>query len=119
MERILKYIETHISEPLTNEEVVQVKLAERLHNMRTIDYIDDAKKALITGIIGTLFVGAGGVMKKNGNTTVSAIGGVDGPTSVFVAGKLNGDFAVLLLAIGIVLLLIAAIVYLRKKHRKL
>lgn len=26
------------------EEVVQVKLAERLHNMRTIDYIDEAKK---------------------------------------------------------------------------
>ena len=29
-----------------SEEVVQVKLAERLHNMRTIDYIDDAKKDL-------------------------------------------------------------------------
>lgn len=26
------------------EEIVQVKLAERLHNMRTIDYIDEAKK---------------------------------------------------------------------------
>lgn len=26
------------------EEVVQVKLAERLHNMRTIDHIDEAKK---------------------------------------------------------------------------
>lgn len=26
------------------EEVVQVKLAERLHNMRTIDYIDEAEK---------------------------------------------------------------------------
>ncbi len=29
-----------------SEEVIQVKLAERLHNMRTIDFIDDAKKNL-------------------------------------------------------------------------
>lgn len=29
-----------------SEEVIQVKLAERLHNMRTIEYIDDAKKDL-------------------------------------------------------------------------
>lgn len=28
------------------EEVVQIKLAERLHNMRTIDYIDDKKKKI-------------------------------------------------------------------------
>lgn len=29
-----------------SEEVLQIKLAERLHNMRTIDYVDDAKKEL-------------------------------------------------------------------------
>lgn len=29
-----------------SEEVIQIKLAERLHNMRTIDYIDNAKKDL-------------------------------------------------------------------------
>lgn len=32
-------------EEMKNDEAIVIKLAERLHNMRTIDYIDDSKKA--------------------------------------------------------------------------
>mgnify|MGYP000491298168 CR=1 FL=1 len=46
--------------------------------------------------------------------TVTVIGGADGPTAVFVAGKLNGDFSIILILIGIVLLAVAAIVYWKK-----
>ena len=35
------------------------------------------------------------------NTAVSIIGGADGPTSVFVAGKLNGELAIISILIGI------------------
>ena len=66
-------------------------------------------------IIGMLLVISGAVMKLKGQTAVTIIGGADGPTSVFVAGKLNGDFSVMLILIGIVLLAVAAIVYWKRK----
>ena len=66
-------------------------------------------------IIGMLLVISGAVMKLKGNTAVVVIGGADGPTSMFVAGKLNGDFSVMLILIGIVLLAIAAMIYWKRK----
>lgn len=66
-------------------------------------------------MIGMLLVISGCVMKLRGNTAVTVIGGADGPTSVFVAGKVNGDFSVMLILIGIVLLAIAAIIYWKRK----
>lgn len=66
-------------------------------------------------MMGLLLVISGAVMKMKGNTAVAVIGGADGPTSVFVAGKLNGDFSVMLMLTGIVLLAIAAIIYWKRK----
>lgn len=66
-------------------------------------------------MIGMLLVISGCVMKLKGDTAVTIIGGADGPTSVFVAGKLNGDFSVMLMLTGIVLLAIAAIIYWKRK----
>ncbi|MFR2835491.1 MAG: oxaloacetate decarboxylase [[Clostridium] nexile] len=76
------------------------------------------KKVLGIGscIVGLLLVVFGSIMKMKENTDVSIIGGVDGPTSVFVAGKLNSDLAIILILIGIVLLVIAVIAYLKRKH---
>ena len=66
-------------------------------------------------MIGLLLVVSGAVMKLTGNTAVTVIRGADGPTSVFVAGKLNGDFSVMLIVVGIVLLAIAAMIYWKRK----
>ena len=44
------------------------------------------------------------------------IGGADAPTSVFIAGKLNSDLAIVLILTGIILLVIAVIAYLKRKH---
>lgn len=76
------------------------------------------KKAMGIGscIIGVLFVVFGSVMKMKGDSSISVIGGADGPTSVFVAGKLNSDVSVFLILIGVVLLAIAFIVCLKRKH---
>ena len=69
-------------------------------------------------MVGIVLVISGAVMKLKGQTAVTVIGGADGPTAVFVAGKLNGDFSIILILIGIVLLAVAAIVYWKKKWRK-
>jgi oxaloacetate decarboxylase beta subunit len=49
------------------------------------------------------------------NNAISIIGGADGPTSVFVAAKLNSVPVSLLIVIGIVLLIVAIIFYLKRK----
>lgn len=71
---------------------------------------------IIPCIVGMLLVSFGGIMKVKENTAVSIIGGVDGPTSVFVAGKLNGNLAFGLIIIGIVLLGVAVIAFFKRKH---
>ena len=76
------------------------------------------KKILGIGacVIGILFVILGGIMKAEENKVVSMIGGADGPTVVLVAGKLNDILALILLGVGIVLLVVAVIAYLKRKH---
>ena len=76
------------------------------------------KKILGIGacVIGILFVILGGIMKAEENKVVSMIGGTDGPTVVLVAGKLNDILALTLLGVGIVLLVVAVIAYLKRKH---
>lgn len=76
------------------------------------------KKILGIGacVIGILFVILGRIMKAEENKVVSMIGGTDGPTVVLVAGKLNDILALILLGVGIVLLVIAVIAYLKRKH---
>lgn len=72
---------------------------------------------IVPCIVGMLFVIFGGIMKVKENTAVSIIGGADGPTSVFVAGKLNDNSAVKLIIIGIVLLVVAVIAFFSKNNK--
>ena len=72
---------------------------------------------IVPCIVGMLFVIFWGIMKVKENTAVSIIGGADGPTSVFVAGKLNGNSAVKLIIIGIVLLVAAVIAFFSKNNK--
>ena len=61
-----------------------------------------------------------GVALKMNNNAIAIIGGVDGPTSVFVAGKLNSVLvSILLIAIGVVMLIVAIIFYFLKTARRI
>lgn len=68
-----------------------------------------------TGIVGVLCI-IGGIMKAKENTAVSIIGGADGPTSIFLAGKFNGNAAILLMVAGIVLLAAGGFAWFKRKH---
>ena len=46
---------------------------------------------------------------------VSIIGGADGPTSIFLAGKVGGSMIIYLISLVIILIGVAILVYLRKK----
>ena len=50
------------------------------------------------------------------NTAVSVIGGADGPTSIFIAGKLNGDNFIFMIVVGIILLILAGVIFYKRKH---
>ena len=70
---------------------------------------------IVAGIVGIISVIVGVALKMN-NNAIAIIGGADGPTSVFVAGKLNSVLVSLLIAIGVVMLIVAIIFYLKRKR---
>ena len=70
---------------------------------------------IVAGVVGIISVIVGVALKMN-NNAIAINGGVDGPTSVFVAGKLNSVLvSILLIAIGVVMLIVAIIFYFLKK----
>ena len=75
--------------------------------------------AAIGGILGAILLGSGIITWLNkGQAAVSIIGGADGPTSIFVAGKVGRNFAGDLTIIGGALLIICTIyMFNRRKHK--
>ena len=61
---------------------------------------------IIAGILGIVLAVIGIVLKQKENTAVSVIGGADGPTSIFIAGKLNVDNFIFMIVVGIILLIV-------------
>lgn len=71
---------------------------------------------MIGGVIGMLLVIWGIAMRTKENAAVSIIGGADGPTSIFVAAKLDESFICLILAVGVILIVAAVIMVLKKRR---
>lgn len=67
-------------------------------------------------IAGILLAVIGIVLKQKENIAVSVIGGADGPTSIFIAGKLNGDNFIFMIVVGIILLILAGVIFYKRKH---
>lgn len=64
-------------------------------------------------LIGIIMVVISLVLKVN--ERMSVICGADGPTSIFIAGKVGGASAITGIVVGIVLLAIGIFVFARKK----
>ena len=69
---------------------------------------------IVAGIVGLILVIICAAVKLN-NNAISVIGGVDGPTSVFVATKLNSSSVSMFIVIGVILLVAAIFFYLKRK----
>ena len=65
---------------------------------------------ILFSILGAVLVGAGLYLKSKGSAAIAVIGGADGPTSVFIAGKLSDNFSQGILIVGAALLCIAALI---------
>ena len=71
--------------------------------------------AIILGVMGLVLAGFSVVLKWKKQMSVSIIGGADGPTSIFLAGKVGNDFSVAGIVVGILFIVIAGFLMLRKK----
>ncbi len=72
--------------------------------------------AVIAGILGACFVYLGISMKIKEQESIAIIGGADGPTAIFVAGKV-GDGTMIAIAVVGVILILGAIWLFRKRIR--
>lgn len=71
---------------------------------------------MIAGMILTAAAIAYKVKKHTSAVSISIIGGADGPTSIFLAGKIGSDFSLAVVVIGIVLLLAGLGIYFKNKR---
>lgn len=70
---------------------------------------------IIVTVIGIVVAALGLLFKAKGQMSVSVIGGADGPTSIFLAGKVGSSSAVTGIIVGIVLFAAGIFIIVRKK----
>ena len=70
---------------------------------------------IIAVVIGALALLYGIVTEVKDTAAISIIGGADGPTSVFLAGKVGHGFSLIFIVIGAIILLIALVLFLRRR----
>lgn len=67
--------------------------------------------AIIVAAIGIILAGFWISAKYKGASSVGIIGGADGPTSIFVAGKVGDGFSLGIILLGIILVIIGVLIY--------
>lgn len=73
--------------------------------------------AVILGVIGVIIAAAGIILKVKDQMAISIIGGADGPTSIFLAGKVGTGVAISPIAIGVILLVIGIVLWCTRKRK--
>lgn len=72
--------------------------------------------SVIAGMAGLVVVCLGVFLKVRGMGAISVIGGADGPTSIFIAGRVGSGLSVDMIVVGIIM--IAAGIFIYKWKRK-
>lgn len=73
---------------------------------------------VISAVIGFLLIGWGVNLKMNNSVAISIIGGADGPTSVFIAGKIGDGMIGGIILGGVIFTGLAIIIIRNNTHRK-
>ena len=68
-------------------------------------------------VVGVFTAVIGIFSKVKDNIAVSIIGGKDGPTSVFVAGKFGTQPSIIGIIVGIVLLIVGLVLVFKKREK--
>lgn len=74
--------------------------------------------ACITGVLGVLCIVAGFLFQQKKAVSVSIIGGADGPTSIFLAGKTGNINSLIPIIIGVILFAAAVLLLIVKRRKK-
>lgn len=70
---------------------------------------------IVLGLIGVAAAALGIMIRTNGKASISIIGGADGPTSIFLAGKVGGASSTITIIIGIIFVVIGVMAFTRRK----
>lgn len=70
---------------------------------------------IVIAMIGIIVAAFAIDMKQKEAYAISIIGGADGPTSVFLAGKVGSSTSAGILVVGVVILVVGIILLLKKK----
>lgn len=73
--------------------------------------------AVIVAAIGIIIAGFGIGAKIKGAASIGIIGGADGPTAIFVAGKVGDGFSLGIIVLGIVLVVVGVLIYRKMKNK--
>lgn len=73
------------------------------------------KIGIVATIVGAIIIIMSIVLKFMEEKTVSIVGGADGPTSVFAAGKIGNGSGMIGILVGIGIIVVGLIIILRKR----
>ena len=76
-------------------------------------------KKVVGGIITVvgLVLSAFGIITKAKGATSIVIGGADGPTSVFIAGKVGNGFGLGTIFAGVILVIAGVVIFIKSKKK--
>lgn len=70
---------------------------------------------LIMTVLGVIVIAVNVILKMKKSASISIIGGADGPTSIFLAGKVGTNFSTVGIISGFALIILAIFLMVSKK----
>lgn len=73
------------------------------------------KVGIAIAIVGSIITIIGFILKYMENKAITIIGGADGPTSIFLAGKVGNGTGIMEIVFGVIIMVVGFVIFLRKR----